>query len=177
MPRRMRLLLSVTSLWLLTSCTPKPPDVPVCKALKQHITTDPDTKHTLLTPSPACITNLGEAECGYCVWIVSGQARFIGEKKQLVPLQQLVEGQQKGEYTWEVVKGKDGKPVLVSSWLNEKPWSQIVSESAFLPAEESYAPLSAYVINSCKKMNCDDKVTPFKVKLDSLNGIPGAIKN
>jgi hypothetical protein len=64
--------------------------------------------------------------------------------------------------------------------LNKKPWSQLREESILMPAEESYAPVATYIINSCKKMNCSDDVTRFKVKLDSLNGIKGAadiIKN
>lgn len=55
--------------------------------------------------------------------------------------------------------------------LNGKPWSQVVDESVYLPAEESYAPLSTYIINSCKKMNCNDEIDKFKIKLDSLNGL------
>jgi hypothetical protein len=61
--------------------------------------------------------------------------------------------------------------------FRKKPWSQLKRESVYVPAEESYAPLAAYIINSCKKMNCSEDVTRFKVKLDSLNGIPGAIGN
>lgn len=58
-----------------------------------------------------------------------------------------------------------------------KKWSELKAESIYVPAKESYAPLSAYIINSCKKMNCDSQVDAFKVKLDSLNGISGAMKN
>ena len=61
--------------------------------------------------------------------------------------------------------------------FNGKPWSQLRSESVYLPAEESYAPLAKYIINSCKQNNCDEQVNRFKVKLDSLNGIPGSVKN
>lgn len=53
--------------------------------------------------------------------------------------------------------------------LEGKPWSQVKRESVYVPAIESYAPLSAYIINSCKQLNCSDDVTKFKVKLDGLN--------
>jgi hypothetical protein len=62
-------------------------------------------------------------------------------------------------------------------WFNGKPWTQLNDESVQCPAEECYAPLAGYIIDSCKKMNCDSQVTGFKVKLDSLNGVSGAIKN
>jgi hypothetical protein len=58
-----------------------------------------------------------------------------------------------------------------------KKASELQSESVLLPAIESYAPLETYIINSCKKMGCDSTVDQFKVKLDGLNGIAGAIKN
>lgn len=68
-----------------------------------------------------------------------------------------------------------GKEVFVGekapNLLNGKPWSQIVDESVYLPADESYGPLSTYLINSCKKMNCNSELEKFKVKLDSLNGL------
>jgi hypothetical protein len=71
------------------------------------------------------------------------------------------------------------------SWIGEqkehffkgKSCSQLVDESIMLPAVESYAPLATYIIDSCAKMHCSDKVDRFKVKLDSLNGVSGAIKN
>lgn len=56
-------------------------------------------------------------------------------------------------------------------WFHGKPASQMKRESILVPAEESYAPLATYIINSCKKMNCDDQVTRFKVKLDELGSI------
>jgi hypothetical protein len=62
-------------------------------------------------------------------------------------------------------------------YLDKKPWSTIVQTSVMLPAIESYSPLSKYIINSCKKMNCNDQVDRFKIKLDSLNGVKGAIEN
>lgn len=181
-PKQFALIPIFIASLFVAACTPKPPDVPVCKPLEQRFTTDPITKHTILTPSPACMKNIGEPSCGYCVWIVSGQGRFIGEVKKLVPLRELQDTGKKDAankpiYDWEIAKN-DGKIVMVSTWLNDKkPWNQVLLESMSLPAEESYAPLSTYIINSCEKMHCDDQVTRFKVKLDSLNGISGAIKN
>lgn len=68
-----------------------------------------------------------------------------------------------------------GKEVYVGeakeTFLNGKPWSQLKAESVYVPAVESYGPLVTYIINSCKKMNCSDDVTRFKVKLDSLSGV------
>lgn len=57
---------------------------------------------------------------------------------------------------------------LPKNYFNGKPWSELKAESIFLPAQESYAPLSAYVINSCKKMNCEKEITPFRIKLGVL---------
>lgn len=66
-----------------------------------------------------------------------------------------------------------GKEIFVGenqkTFLNGKPWSQLKIESILVPAQESYAPLSSYIINSCKKMNCSDDVTRFKIKVDTLN--------
>jgi hypothetical protein len=62
-------------------------------------------------------------------------------------------------------------------WYNNKPWSVLRRQSIYLPAAESYAPLATYIINSCKKMGCSSDVDKFKVKLNSLNGIAGAIEN
>ncbi len=62
-----------------------------------------------------------------------------------------------------------------ANWFHGKPWSQLRNESVLCPAEECYAPLAAYIINACKKMNCNSQVTEFKIKLDSLNGVAGAI--
>lgn len=56
-----------------------------------------------------------------------------------------------------------------------KPWSVLKTESIYMPAVESYGPLSVYVINSCKKMNCSKDVDKFKVKLDSLGGIKNVL--
>lgn len=61
-------------------------------------------------------------------------------------------------------------------WYKGKPWSQLKRESIYLPAQESYAPLATYIINSCAKNNCNDQVSRFRVQLDELKGI-GAILN
>ena len=58
-----------------------------------------------------------------------------------------------------------------------KKWSDLKAESVYVPAVESYAPLSTYIINSCKAANCDSQVDQFQVKLNSLNGIVNAIEN
>lgn len=57
--------------------------------------------------------------------------------------------------------------------FNGKTWSEIKLESIYVPAVESYAPLSNYIINSCKKMNCDKQVDAFKIKLNSLDAVGG----
>jgi hypothetical protein len=88
---------------------------------------------------------VGEAECGRCITIVSGREVFLGEG--------------------------------VGHRFNGKPWSQIRASAVILPAEESYAPLAAYIINSCHKLKCNAEVDRFLVKLNSLNGLAGAIKN
>lgn len=58
-----------------------------------------------------------------------------------------------------------------------KKWSELRAESVYVPAVESYAPLSAYMIDMCKKMDCSSQVDAFRIKLNSLNGISGAISN
>ncbi len=55
--------------------------------------------------------------------------------------------------------------------FNGKPWSQLKTESIYLPAKESYAPLVTYIINQCKQNNCSDQVDKFKVRLDELKGV------
>lgn len=130
---------------ILSSCTPKPPNVPACEHLAQRLSTDPKTGHMILSPSPTCMKHISEPECGHCVMIISGVEFFVGESTAVQ--------------------------------LKGKPWSKIRQESVYLPAVESYAPLSAYVIDACKKMNCSDDVDAFKIKLDSLNGVSGAISN
>lgn len=136
MPKRIKWLLFAVSLWSLSSCAPKPPDVFVFENLAQHLATDPATRHLVLTASPTCVKQIGEFECGHGVAIVSGKEIFVGENP--------------------------------SHLFNGKPWSKIKQEAVYLPAEESYAPLAAYIINACEKMNCGDNVNLFRVKLDSL---------
>lgn len=58
-----------------------------------------------------------------------------------------------------------------------KSCSQLIRESVHLPAVESFAPLSTFTINECKRNKCSDKITPFKVKLDGLTSIGDVIKN
>jgi hypothetical protein len=63
----------------VSACTPKPPDVPACEHMAQRLSTDPLTGHLLLSPSPTCLKQIGEPECGHCVFIVSGKELFLGE--------------------------------------------------------------------------------------------------
>ncbi len=144
MPKKLKWLLFVSLSLSLTNCAPKPPDVPVCEHFPARLSMSADG-HMVWDPSPTCMKQTGEPECGHCVYLVSGKEIFVAE-------------------------GKD-------HWLNGKTWSKIRSQSAYLPATESYAPLATYIINACKKMNCSDSVDQFKVKLDSLNGISGALSN
>lgn len=145
MQKEKKWLFFAASLLCLSSCTPKPPDVPVCEHLAQHLSNDPVSGHLILNPSPTCMKEIGEAECGHCVFIVTGNEFFLGE-------------------------GKDHQ-------LNKKPWSKIRTESVYLPAQESYAPIAAYMIDSCKKMHCSDELEKFKIKLNSLNGVAPALSN
>lgn len=73
-----------------------------------------------------------------------------------------------------------GKEVFVGEntvlMPSKKKWSQLKAEAILIPAVESYAPLVAYIINSCKQNNCNDQVDAFKVKLDSLNGVSTVIQ-
>jgi hypothetical protein len=68
-----------------------------------------------------------------------------------------------------------GKEIYVGerapNLLNGKSWSQIKLESVYVPAVESYGPLSDYIIDACNKMKCNSQVDAFKVKIDSLNTI------
>lgn len=140
----MKLVLLIILCGLLLSCTPKPPDVPVCEDLKEHIMVDPVTGHMFESASPTCQKEVGEATCGHCTYIVSGKEIYIGDSE--------------------------------AHRFNGKPWSQIRDESILVPAKESYAPIAAYMINSCKKLNCNDDVARFKVKVDTLKSI-GCITN
>ncbi len=180
MPSAIRFWLSAILLCSATSCS-QPPDAPACEHLSQRISNDPVTGHIVLTPSPTCMLMLGEAECGHCTWIISGQERFLGEAHKQIPLRALVDTGKKDVngkplLDWAVQVDGKGATVMVSSWLNDlKPWSQVRRESIYLPAEESYAPLSTYIINQCKKSNCNEQVNAFKVKLDSLNGVSAVL--
>ncbi len=120
----------------LASCTPSPPDVPVCEGLTKRLTTDPTTGHVILSPSPTCEIEIDEPECGHCVYIVSGKQIFIGENAK--------------------------------HQLGGKPWSLVKAESIMLPAVESYAPLSAYIINACKKAGCSADASKFQKVLSPL---------
>lgn len=64
-----------------------------------------------------------------------------------------------------------GKEIFVGekTKLNGKAWSEIKSESVLMPAVESYAPLSTFIINTCKKMNCSSTVDAFVIKIGTLN--------
>lgn len=44
-----------------------------------------------------------------------------------------------------------------------------------MPAQESYAPLSAHIINSCIQLKCDKEVTKFKVKVNVLENFTKAV--
>ncbi len=79
MPRNFKWPLLVIWCALQISCAPKPPDVPACEHLAQRLTTDPVTGHLLLSPSPTCLREIQEPECGHCVFIVSGNEMFVGE--------------------------------------------------------------------------------------------------
>lgn len=129
-------LLSAILFLSLTDCASKPPpDVFAFKHLKQQLTVD-ETGSMKLRPSPICMKEIGEFECGYGVSIMTGREVFVGNSKNHL--------------------------------FNGKTWDEIVEESIFLPSEESYSPLSAHIINSCKAMHCSDEVGKFKVKLDKL---------
>jgi hypothetical protein len=80
----MRLLVSALAFLFaafLVACAPKPPDVPACESLEQYLAIDSETQHLILKPSPTCAKQIGEFECGHCVYIVSGKEIFIGEGK------------------------------------------------------------------------------------------------
>jgi hypothetical protein len=144
-PNRPKLLLSILLSFSVTSCAPKPPDVPVCENLSQRLAMDPETEHLTLTPSPTCERQISEMECGHCTYIVSGKEIFVGNEP--------------------------------GHLLNGKSWDRIKLESVYVPAVESFGPLSDYIINSCKKLNCNNQVDAFKIKLDSLKDVGAAVKN
>lgn len=133
--RLMLLILLFASLY--NSCSPKPPDVPVCEQLSQRLVKDV-TGHMILKPSPTCIEKINEAECGHCTFIISGKEIFVGERE--------------------------------STFFNGKSWATLKAQSILVPAKESYAPIAAYMINACKKMNCNEDVNRFRVKIGTLSG-------
>lgn len=75
-------LLLISLFVSLCSCTPKPPDVPACEKLSQRVVKDPKTDHLILKPSPTCMKQVGEPECGHCTFIVSGKEIYVGEKQK-----------------------------------------------------------------------------------------------
>lgn len=152
---------------LISACATVPPDVAVLENLKQRLATDPLNGHLILKPSPTCMKQIGEAECCHGTYIMSGREIYIGE--DYFKATWMIDDKTKVPITLAI---KDGKSPYV-----KKTCSQLIAESIHCPAEECYAPLSTYIINSCKKMNCSDQVDRFKVKIDSLNGISGAIHN
>lgn len=62
-------------------------------------------------------------------------------------------------------------------WFKGKACSTLVEQSILMPAVESYAPMATYIINQCAKMHCSAQVDAFKIKLDSINGVGGALSN
>ena len=72
-----------------------------------------------------------------------------------------------------------GKEIYVGEkpehFYNGKPFSQLDRESMKCPAKECYAPLTAFIINTCEKFNCSEDVQKFKIKLDGLDGIKDVI--
>jgi hypothetical protein len=143
MPKKLKCTLFAISFYLLTSCAPNPPDVPACEHLGQHLFQDPKTGHQMLAASPTCMKQIHEAECGHCIYTITGRETFLGE--------------------------------MPGHGLNGKKWSQIRAESIYLPAVESYAPIKTYIVDACAKMNCNDQVSAFRVKINALNGIAGAL--
>lgn len=67
---------------LLPSCGPKPPDIFVFENMQQKLSIDPLTQHLILTPSPTCMKEISEVECGHGVSIVSGREIFVGENEK-----------------------------------------------------------------------------------------------
>lgn len=78
------LLLSALPL-LLTSCAslPPPPDVFVFENLEQHLVVDSETGHLLLKPSPACMKEVAEPECGHGISIISAKVIYVGEAEKV----------------------------------------------------------------------------------------------
>lgn len=78
----MKFISLITLFVSLTSCTKPPPDVPFCEHLSQRMATDPETKHLVLAPSPTCMKEIGEVECGHCTFSMSQKEIYIGEAKK-----------------------------------------------------------------------------------------------
>lgn len=76
---KLALLLFATSFLSLTNCATQPPDVPVFEPYTQRIAHDPVTDHMILLPSPLCMKNIQEFECGHGVFIISGNEVWVGE--------------------------------------------------------------------------------------------------
>lgn len=119
------------------------PDVYVFEHLAQRVTTDPVSGHMVLKPSPTCMKQIKEAECGHGVSIITRKQIFVGEDK--------------------------------AHWYDGKPWSQLRRESVYLPAQESYAPLSKALINFCAQSDCNDDVDKFRVIQGELTSITDVI--
>jgi len=121
MRKRVNLKPFAASFWclVLSNCAtrPMPPDVFACHSLKSTLATDPETGHTMLKPSPTCMREVNEPDCGLCVRVVSGGAFYVGNS----------EG--------HLYKGK--------------AWHELYEESILFPAEESYAPLAAFLMTKC----------------------------
>lgn len=131
----LRLLLFMTLCVSLLSCNKhQPPDVPVCQELSKRRIFNADTLELIEKPSPTCMIEIAESECGHCVWIVSGKEKFVGNKSE--------------------------------NYLNGKSWTTIKEHSVLVPGEFSYAPITTYMINQCKRFNCHKEVGKFKVKFE-----------
>lgn len=98
----------------------------------------------ILMPSPLCMAQIQEFECGHGVYIMSKREVWVGENK--------------------------------ANWFNGKPWSEIKRESVYVPAVESFAPLSTYIINTCERNSCNDQVDRIKIQLDELEAIGAVLK-
>lgn len=79
-----QITLLVISLIILSSCA-TPPDVPVCRALdtKKVIVKSPEFGDLIeVRPNPKCMKEVGEKNCGFCVWTVSNKSQFVGESEK-----------------------------------------------------------------------------------------------
>lgn len=72
----------------------------------------------------------------------------------------------------EIYVGEGAKTLF-----NGKKWSQVKAESMYVPAKESYAPLTSYITNECKQMNCSKQVEAFKVRAGEFKNIGALLKN